>query len=406
MVAYAELRYFASTRQPSAWRSLRSMGPIKEAPSSLSRSRAYLLSAALLCLNFSVGDLLRWLGGVYTHSHIPLDPIRAAISEIRDLPILSGYPEVDFDRALHVLEHGAPIRATYSCSCADVHIRNLYDNHAIIADEAEAVMKKIISECNNHFLIAFPRWTWRFVYGIFLSPIEFITRKAKGRVVVDPSTHIPPSDDSGAFNDRMDPSIIDDVPPTFYASAQLRHWRHIWNLRICHPRSEILLYKDDINSAFHRIRYHPDVAAAFAYVWGEWLIISVGIIFGARNSPGWFCAISELRARLAAVSPSLPESPLLPLVRRIAIPGSPPPSVTSTFSLAQSDDLNPGTFSHPGVPTHHSIFVDDNLMAEVHGRTQLSIQRSSASCYLLFGYPRSDLIPSLSEDKFVQAAFW
>ena len=52
-------------------------------------------------------------------------------------------------------------------------------------------------------------------------------------------------------------------------------------------------------------------------------------------------------------------------------------------------------------PTHHSTFVDDNLMAEVHRRIQLSIQRSSASCYLLSGHPRRDLTPSLSKEKFV-----
>ena len=130
-------------------------------------------------------------------------------------------------------------------------------------------MKNIIFECNNHFLLAFPRWIWRIIYVIFLLPIGFVTRKFKGRVVVDPSTHVLPYVDSGALNDRMDPSLADDIHPTFYASAQLQHWKHIWNLRIRHPGCDILLYKADINSAFHRIRYHPDIAVAFAYVWSD-----------------------------------------------------------------------------------------------------------------------------------------
>ena len=402
--AYARLRYFASSRAPSDWRSLSSMGPIKEASPSLSRGRAYLLAAALLVLDFSVGDLLRWMGGVYTHAHINLGPIKRAVDEARSYPPSPGAPVVDFDRALHVLEHGAPIRASYVCRRIDVLQRNVYDNHASIGDEADAVFAKIVSECNNHFLIALPRWTWRFIYGVFLSPIGFVLRKSKGRVVVDPSTHVLSEDDSGALNDHMNANAADDVPPTYYATAQTRHWRHIWNLRISHPRTDILLYKDDINSAFHRVRYHPDIAAAFAYVWGDWLIISVGVIFGARNSPGWFCLISELRAHLAAVSPSLPSSPLLPLVRRISIPAAPSRAVTRTFAQAQADAVNPGTASTALVPTHHATFVDDNLMAEVHHRIQLSIQRSSASCYLLFGHPRKDLTPSLSEEKFVPSA--
>ena len=121
------------------------MGPIKEASPSLSRGRAYLLAAALLVLDFSVGDLLRWMGGVYTHSHINLDPIKRAVDEVRSIPSSPGAPVVDFDRALHVLEHGALLN------------RNLYDNHASIGDEADAVFAKIVSECNNHFLIALPR---------------------------------------------------------------------------------------------------------------------------------------------------------------------------------------------------------------------------------------------------------
>ena len=84
--------------------------------------------------------------------------------------------------------------------------------------------------------------------------------------MVDPSTPIRDADDTGALNDQMERSDPEQIPRTFYASAQRRHWSHIWNLRICHPSTEILLYKDDINSVFHRGRYHPDVAAPFAYV--------------------------------------------------------------------------------------------------------------------------------------------
>ena len=175
-------------------------------------------------------------------------------------------------------------------------------------------------------------------------------------------------------------------------------------MRIGNPSWKILLYKDDINSAFYRVRYHPDIAASFAYVWGEWLILSIGGIFGAKSSPGWFCLISELRAFLAEVSPSLPESPILPLVSRITVPSQPSSAIASTFAQAVPDRINPGKPLASNFPTHHSTFVDDNLMAEVAPLMQRSIQRSSAACYLLFGYPRRDLTPSLSEEKFVAAA--
>ena len=405
LTAYAKLRLYASAQPPDHWEVLRSMGPISAAATSISKPRAYRLAALLLLFDFHVGDLIRWLGGVYTHEHIPLDPIRTAVAALRRLPRRRGYPVQDYDRALHLLEHGAPVTAAYACSRADLAARNLYDNHAGISDHGPAVLAKIISGCNNHFVLVFPRWIWRFIYGLFLSPIGFLLQKGKGRIVVDPSTRIHDDGDSGALNDHMDKKNTTDVPRTFYASAQRRHWAHIWNLRITHPRKEILLYKDDINSAFHRGRYHPDIAAAFAYVWGEWLIIAIGLIFGARNSPGWFCILSELRADIAANYEGLQEAPLHHLVRKINIPENPSGKVAATFSPAEADAINPGTTAT--TPTHHATFVDDNLMAEIQARIRLSIQRSSDSCYMMFGHPeRGILTPSLSEEKFVASAAW
>mgnify|MGYP005694889421 CR=1 FL=1 len=381
------------------------MGPITDVQPSLSGHRARDLSAALLILDFNIGDLIRWLGGDYCHEHIPLQPVRDAVAQIRHRPRPPGYPIVDYDRALHIMEHGAPVSAAYSCSREDVRRRNLYDNHSGVRHVAADVETKIIGGCNNHFLLVLPRWIYCFIYGLFLSPIGYVLRKNKGRVVVDPSAHIAEDGDSGALNDAMSKDDPIQCPPTFYATAQQRHWSHIWNLRISHPTEEIVLYKDDINAAFHRARYHPDIAAAYAYVWGRWLIIHIGLIFGGRNSPGWFTILSELRAAIAMYYDGLPPAPLFPLVERIGFPSAPSPAVVATFAQAVADALNPGSATDLTDPTHHATFVDDNLMAEIPRCIILSVQRSTGSCYLCFGHPSPLLrTPSLSEDKFVKLA--
>ena len=164
------------------------------------------------------------------------------------------------------------------------------------------------------------------------------------------------------------------------------------------------MYKDDINSAFHRCRYHPDVVAAYAYVYGNWLVIPVGLIFGGRNSPGWFCILSELRAYLAANLSNLSDLPISPLVAKIVIPDPPSPEVTATFATASADSMHHGAASDGKDPTSHSTFVDDNLMAKIQGRIIDSIHRSTGSCYMVFGQPCPNVrIPSLSEDKYVAA---
>ena len=68
--------------------------------------------AMLLLFDFNMDDLIRWLGGVYTHEHKPLDPIRQAVTATGDVPQSHGYPDQDFSRALHILEHDAPVTAS------------------------------------------------------------------------------------------------------------------------------------------------------------------------------------------------------------------------------------------------------------------------------------------------------
>ena len=180
MAAYARLRTYAISRPLTYWDYLHTMGPVSDAPSTLSRRRAIDLSAALLITDFNMGDLIRWLGGDYTHDHIPMDPIERAIAAIRDHPRPLGYPTVDYDRALHVLRHGAPLTAAYACRRDDVIHRNLYDNHTGALKAASAVLKKIVSGCNNHFLLVFPRWIYRFIYGLFLPPSDTSSVRTKG----------------------------------------------------------------------------------------------------------------------------------------------------------------------------------------------------------------------------------
>ena len=47
------------------------------------RNRAHCMAMFLLLINFDIGDFIRWLGGVYTHDHITLDPIHRATNSLR-----------------------------------------------------------------------------------------------------------------------------------------------------------------------------------------------------------------------------------------------------------------------------------------------------------------------------------
>ena len=66
----------------------------------------------------------------------------------------------------------------------------------------------------------------------------------------------------------------------------------MWNIQLRNAQKmisqfEIDQHADDIEAAFRRILYHPDVAVLFAYVYSEYLIVPVGQVFGSRNAPSF-----------------------------------------------------------------------------------------------------------------------
>ena len=187
------------------------------------------------------------------------------------------------------------------------------------------------------------------------------------------------------------------------ATALSRHLTRIWRLRISHPSEDILQFADDIHAAFHRLLYHPDASIVFASVFEEFLIVPVGTIFGARNSPSFFCLLSELRAHVASVGSLRPDNELehlTPLARRVRL--AEPPSAAERAALVPAV----ADACHQGVPPalqsryHNSTFVDDNGIAELASRILGAIDNSVRSAYTIFGAPESDRRTSgLSDDK-------
>ena len=56
-------------------------------------------------------------------------------------------------------------------------------------------------------------------------------------------------------------------------------------MRQAEPLQDILLHCDDLEAAFRRVLYHPDMAVVFAYIFLDFLIIPVDQVFGSRSAP-------------------------------------------------------------------------------------------------------------------------
>jgi hypothetical protein len=261
-----------------------------------------------------------------------------------------------------------------------------------LQDALAAVRQKFASEEALSFHLVFPKFVALFIPGMMVSPISWLVRKNKGRLIIDASSPLAP-DDTGAPNTHIPPTGAAarelENPPVFYGNALKRHLTAIWNMRISYPTAELLQHTDDIDAAFRRILYHPVLAPVFSYVFEEFCMVPVGNIFGSRSAPSWFTIIAEMRAHMANV---LPYDHYLtdPLVGSLQLPAIPTP-LTSVSSFAVADTVHQGVQSLlPSTATllhHHAMFVDDNILVALRGSVHLAIAAALGSAYDCFGDP-------------------
>jgi len=395
--AYAQLRR-STTFVPI--HALRDPRPPPDTFPGLQHHRAWQMAAALIRFDFNYGDLIRWLEGEYTNAHRDWSTVSDAMNAVRSIDPPEGYPSIDFDRAYQACTEGVPLAGTYECSFESVRARNVYDNHPGLEEVADDVRVKIAKEEAQSFHLALPRFLWQFIPGIHLAPLVWALRKGKGRVCVDPSSTLADGDDSAANARIPAPGIDgreDECPAIYYATALHRHLTQVWNLRISHPDVDILQFVDDIQAAFHRILYHPDAMLAFASVFFEFLILPVGTIFGARNSPSFFCLLSEARSHVASNSTYRPNDNLenlTSLARRVRLVPDLTDRERHALVPAKADSCHQGVPAHLASRYHNSTFVDDNGVTDVRPRMHGAIDNSVRAAYAIFGNPPDDRHPT------------
>ena len=198
----------------------------------------------------------------------------------------------------------------------------------------------------------------------------------------NPSALLSGADDTGTLNSYIDRNNPISMPPVYYQSGLKRLWKRVYNLRINHPQEEIIVYKDDLVSAFRRLRYHPDAAAAYSYILGQFFVIPIGMVFGARDSPSFFCMLSELRFFASRYVHKLPvNKPLASLIDNVVFQSAAPkPDI---LQPAQKDDLNPGLDGT--IPGHQPTFVDDTIMAELRNIIRTAAENSVFTASLFVG---------------------
>jgi hypothetical protein len=225
------------------------------------------------------------------------------------------------------------------------------------------------------------RFLHAYIYGLILNPLQWVFEKGKGRICVD-CTNGP--DPRGAANTYIPKPSLDneeECPPVYYQSAFRRLLRRILQMRISCPDEPILVHADDIEAAFRRILYHPDLAIAFAYVFDKYLMIPVGEVFGSRSAPSYYCVLADVRQALAAITLPKTESEFHPLVTNCHL------HVVTTAPLEQvpPDSHHPGLSGLELERAFNASFVDDNGVVAFLWYILSAINQSVDSAFTIFG---------------------
>jgi hypothetical protein len=174
----------------------------------------------------------------------------------------------------------------------------------------------------------------------------------------------------------------------------------VWRMRLTKPWQDILLHCNNIDAAFRRILYHPDLAIAFAYVFQDYLIIPVGQVFGSRSTPSFFSLTGAIHAFIASTH-ELHADPLTPLATMAAL--EPLPAIWDTnhmLTQASVDILHDPLSPNEQACFLNSMFVDDNGIAAYRDDMPQALHQSVVTAFQLYGYPQEDRRQScLNSDK-------
>ena len=379
---------------------LRASRPPPSKPKSIDRARTRLFGSALMRFDFIHGDMVRWLAGEYTNRHRDWPATFNSLQSPPRRGISRGLPPADFHRAQRIATEGVPLTGVFVSHPPELQARVDYNNHAKIKENSDDVEAKFAAEEEKSFHIILPKFYVFFIVGLFLNPLQWAVRKGKGRICVDCTNGPDPIGSPNHSIPKPSPANADACPPVYYGNAFMRFLLMLWSMRLARPLVDILLHCDDLDAAFRRVLYHPDMAVIFAYIFLDFLIIPVGQVFGSRSAPSYFSLMSDIRAEVAS-NVDLADSPLEELASAARIDPLPVDwDPAEVLTPACSDALHPPLSPAELLSVANATFVDDNGVAAYRGKMRAALHQSVRAAYLLFGFPHEDRRQScLSADK-------
>lgn len=224
-------------------------------------------------------------------------------------------------------------------------------------------MTTMNKEDRKDHVLTLPAWLAPFIPRLMLSPNGLVIKFGKNHHLVFDASYML-HENLTSFNVYID---LFDEPNIVFGEAWLKFLTTIYNLCITFPNLKIYLFDDDVASAFHQLKYHPNVLSAKGFIVGKYLFLPSGLAFGDASSPQSLLQADCQGLYVMALSTDLSKGdkpvPAFPEYwDKVKFTALPPPDFP--FARIWADHYNPGVPlpSHGKMPsvTYH-MHVNDYL---------------------------------------------
>ena len=210
--------------------------------------------ALLFHYNMDLATVHHHIGGLHVNAH--LNP-KAIIHRVQHL--LSPHELSDLE---HILTYGCPTKYNVHSTFKDFATMLAYGNHPSLTNNVDKVHETMNKEDRKEYVLTFLAWLAHFIPHLALTPQGLLIKPGKNDHLVYDGSFMK-DETTSPFNHHID---LANEPEITFGDSWLNYLTAIYNLCITFPHHEIYLINDDISSAFHQAKYHPNVISAKGFI--------------------------------------------------------------------------------------------------------------------------------------------
>jgi len=297
---------------------------------------------------------------------------------------------------------GAPAKCNATATEANFQSYLKYGNHKSVQNNQPVFEQTIIKQSKRGLTLIMDPELIHFTLNAHLSPqglVDVLHTRRKPRPLSDSSFRTWP----GAFAINDWTSKINE-PALHFADSFSRFCTWQWNLAITYPLHDRHTGDDDVQCAFPRVKYNPNLVAMHSAISNNTLIMNTGLTFGDNTSPSNWEPIARARQQLAQhlwYQDDIIERgrKYLPTIK-FEKPAT--PTERAQFVRAIQDSLNPGVLDIKGnrISPRYNHHVDDNMYGDISENMERTAAASIISLYEIAGYPDGRFPDPISWEKF------